>query len=223
MCIIIAKEQGREYNEQELVDAIKIAEIHNSHGAGFSLKRAGETKILVSKGYLYYYQLMIDRLEALDIQKDDELIIHLRYATAGNVDKQNCHPFIVSTDLPTILEDEVTTDLPVMAHNGTFYEYSDSNSPNSDTVNFVKEFLGQAGVLDSIYTIEAYNEIRSEQMLGTNRLCVMFPDDRPMMRIGDWNRLKKDDYCFVYSNYYHKFPSPAQAYGNSNPHTKVYH
>ena len=57
MCIIMAKESGKHFNREELVSAIKVAKIHNSHGAGFAFKRGNSPFIYLSKGYLYYYDL----------------------------------------------------------------------------------------------------------------------------------------------------------------------
>ena len=220
MCIIIAKRKGRVYSEEELTSAIKIAEEHNVHGAGFALKREGEEKVYLSKGYLYYYDIMVERLRDLDIQENDELVVHLRYATSGDVSVANCHPFVVSSDLAMVEEDEIEVDLPVLAHNGTFWDFSYTNTKTSDTVNFITEFASQEGALDALRTIQQTNEDMAKAMMGSNRICVLFPDARPMMTVGSWNRLKKEDYCFVYSNFYHQYPDVARAYGGKSPHVQ---
>lgn len=218
MCIIIAKEKGKQYNEAELISAIDVAKIHNSDGAGFAFKRGNSETIYLSKGYLTYYENMLDRLRELNITEDDELIVHLRYATAGNVDSANCHPFVVSSNDELVKSDEIETNLPVMAHNGTFYDYSYTKDENSDTVNFIKEFASKEGVLDALATIKEASIDRITSLMDTNRICAIFPGDKPMLRIGDWNKKNKEDACFVYSNYYHIYPDSARAYGDKNPH-----
>lgn len=218
MCIIIAKEKGKKYNEQELIDAIEVAKIHNSDGAGFAFKKGNSETILISKGFLFYYEIMLERLAELDIQPEDELIVHLRYATSGNIDAENCHPFVVSS-VPSILkETEAEVKEPVLAHNGTFYEYSYTNSEDSDTIHFIRELASKEGVLESLATLNKSIPFKMEDFLGSNRICVIFPGDKSMLRMGEWNRLDNGD--FEYSNFYHKYPDSTRAYGGKSPHTK---
>lgn len=218
MCIIIAKERGKKYNKKELESAIEIAKIHNSDGAGFAFKRGNSDSIYLSKGYLFYYGLMLNELDKLDIQPEDELIVHLRYATAGDVDAANCHPFVVSDNEDMIKQDEIEVNLPVMAHNGTFYEYSYTNDVNSDTVNFIKDFASGEGVLDGLASMWKSDPFMGRKLLDSNRICVIFPGDKPMFKMGDWNRKTTEDNCFIYSNYYHIYPDSNRAYGNNSPH-----
>lgn len=205
MCIIIVKEVNTKLNKTELEASIKVAQKHNCHGAGFAVKKADSGLIHVSKGYLFHYELMLKSLYAYDIQEDDEVIVHLRFATSGKVNQINCHPFVVDEDLDTILLDEATVNLPVMAHNGTFYEFSDKKDSNSDTVNFVKDFLALPNVLDSIESIWDANPYLADNIIGNNRVSIMYPEaNRQMLLLGDWNYIKKGSW--VYSNYYHTNP-----------------
>jgi predicted glutamine amidotransferase len=220
MCIIIAKKRGVEYNKKELEEAIKVAKIHNSHGAGFAYKRGDSEEIYLSKGYLYYYDLMLDKLDALNIQQEDELIVHLRFATSGLVDDSNCHPFIVSSDLEEVLETETVTNKLVMAHNGTFYDYSYKDDDNSDTVNFILEFASIPNAINSLKVLKNIDKNLPYKILDGNRLCFMHPGKERMVLFGDWNKLNKEDAGFVYSNYYHMFPDSHRAYGGKSPHNK---
>lgn len=205
MCIIIAKRAGANFDMDELKDATEKASIHNSHGAGFSLKKEGSNNILLSKGY-WYHELLLDRLEELEIEKGDELMIHMRYATSGNVDTANCHPYVVAEHIDDILIDEaILTDNAVVSHNGTFHMYSDKDSDYSDTVNYIEQYLSADGILDAMRAIEQADYFQMYKLMTGNRLCIMHPDkNKDMDTFGYWNKRKDDS--FVYSNYYHIQP-----------------
>ena len=224
MCIIMAKESGKHFNREELVSAIKVAKIHNSHGAGFAFKRGNSPFIYLSKGYLYYYDLMLEKIDELDVQPEDELMIHLRFATAGSVNAANCHPYIVSKELSEITKDEEETTLPVMAHNGSFYDYTFKDDVNSDTVNFVSMFAAHENAINTLSVLKNIDLKEGtsllENVIQRNRLCFMFPGDKKMVRYGDWNRYTDEEtYSLVYSNLYHKYPTPDKAYGDVSPHS----
>lgn len=223
MCIIMVKESGKHFNREELVDAIKVAQIHNKHGAGFAFKKGKSKTIYLSKGYLYYYDLLVDAIDNLNVQLEDELMVHLRYATAGKVNAANCHPFVVSQNPEEVTVDEIETTLPVMAHNGSFYDYSFKDDPNSDTVNFIEMFAAIPGAIESLETLNKIDlEFKSdlvEKLIAKNRLCFMFPGNKKMVRYGDWNQyVDTKKYSLKFSNYYHKYPDTARAYGDKSPH-----
>lgn len=220
MCIIIAKQKGKAYNKQELIKAIKTAKIHNKHGAGFALKKADNpNQIILSKGYMFYYDIMLDRLDKENIQEEDELMIHLRYSTGGYINKANCHPYIVSDDIDEVKEDEMLTEKPVLSHNGTFWEHQYQNDINSDTVNFILEYASVPGVLDNLKFLKEVDSIKASNILGMNRICTLFPGEgEDMLIMGSWNKMEEDG-DFIYSNFYHTHTTPAKAYGGKSPHT----
>ena len=227
MCIIIAKEEGDRFDLKELKSSMQTASLHNCHGAGFAVKKANTGMVHLSKGYLFYYDLMLEALEQLDIQTEDEVMIHLRFATSGNINKQNCHPYVVSKEIQEIRKDELVTNTEVIvAHNGTFPEYVDPTSKVSDTVNFIQLFLAQSGVVEGMSNIYYADPNALDSMIGlNNRLCLMFPNEQPMLRIGNWNKLKEG--TFHYSNYYHSnayngYVKPGTIVHNSNPYANAY-
>jgi hypothetical protein len=206
MCIIIAKPAGQKFNMVELEKSVENAKKHNSHGGGYAIKREGETTIKLIKGFIYP-EIMLEHLELEDIKLNDEVMIHLRFSTSGLTNTANCHPFIVSTDIDEIVQDDVVTNKPVIAHNGTFINYSDAKSVHSDTVHFVKDFLAIDGTLTDIYNICCVDQDFIEASLGNNRLCIMFPDEREMLLLGSWNVPEgKAKTSFFYSNYYYCNP-----------------
>lgn len=68
--------------------------------------------------------------------KNDKLMLHLRYTTAGKTNLRNAHPF------PVLEYYTDNTDLR-MAHNGTIFDYKPkgSNTDESDTRAFVRQFV----------------------------------------------------------------------------------
>jgi predicted glutamine amidotransferase len=205
MCIIIAKRAGVNLDLQELKDAAKTASLHNCHGTGFAVKRENSENIILSKGYKYY-EVALETLEKMKIQKGDELMFHMRYATAGEVDVENCHPYVVADNLKDILVDEaVITNNAVVSHNGTFDYYTDKKSNYSDTVHYVKEYLSEEGVLESMRNIEYASYYQMYRLMGNNKLCIIHPDvNLDMDTFGYWNMRKKES--LIYSNYYHIQP-----------------
>lgn len=224
MCIIIAKKKGKTFDREELSKAVKVAQVHNSHGGGFALKRAGSEEIYLSKGYISYYEIMLERLDDLDIQDDDELIIHLRYATSGLINQENCHPFVVSENLSEVQETEIMTNKMVMAHNGTLSDWNYINDTNSDTVNFILEFASQYNAVNALLALRNIDNRLASKIIGENRLAFLRPK-ADMALLGNWFTMEegKND-TFVYSNLYCRFEDSYRAYGGHNPHkTVVYH
>ena len=205
MCIIIAKKAGVTLDMEELESAASMASHHNSHGIGFALKRKGSNNIILSKGYRYY-EMVLDKLSELKVEDDDELMVHMRFATSGKTDIANCHPYVVSNNLDNILLDEaVIINHSVVSHNGTFDWYAEAKSEFSDTVHYIKEFLSAEGVLEGMRTIKKADSYQMHLLMQANRLCIINPDkDLPMDLYGSWNRRKLKS--LVYSNFYHIQP-----------------
>jgi len=205
MCIIIAKRAGVKLDFAELKDAAKTASLHNCHGTGFAVKKEGSSNIILSKGYKYY-EIALDVIEKMKIQKGDELMVHMRYATAGETNVENCHPYVVSDNFKEILVDEaVITDKAIVSHNGTFDYYVDAKSEYSDTIHYIKDYLSEEGVLESMRSIEYASYYQMYRLMGSNKLCIIHPDvNLDMDTFGSWNMRKKES--LIYSNYYHIQP-----------------
>ena len=203
MCIIIAKKAEDEFSEKELIDASKTASIHNCHGVGFAVKKAGSNNIILSKGYKYH-ELAIQRLMEFKIQKGDEFMFHMRYATSGHVDDINCHPFIISSKIDEIITPEVVvSNKSVVSHNGTFDYYVDKESEYSDTVHYIENYLSAEDIIPSMRSIEDASYYQLYSLLRGNRLCIMHPNE-DMDIFGSWNTRKNGK--LLYSNYYHIQP-----------------
>lgn len=80
MCVIIVCPKGVDRPSNRILNSARKV---NSHGFGF----VSDTS--------YYRSMDFDRfIEELDkVDKNENLIIHMRYATHGSIKKGNCHPF----------------------------------------------------------------------------------------------------------------------------------
>ena len=134
MCIIIMREAGVELD----ADKFKTLVMNNPNGWGISVPDG--------EGNLLTFRQVEDEdtdAEALyeyihDEFKDDKIMLHLRYTTAGDTILRNAHPF-------PVLEREADGSDVRLAHNGTLTSYVPSaNSTNkweSDTRVFTRNFV----------------------------------------------------------------------------------
>ncbi len=126
MCIIVYKPQGLSIERQTLETCF----LHNPDGAGFMYPCEG--RLLIQKGY-FEFDEFIEAWEKCRKLHGDSLpvVFHFRIATAGNIDKRNCHPHRIKNDLG-------------FAHNGIL---SCVNVPKgsrlSDTILYRDRYLGK--------------------------------------------------------------------------------
>jgi len=95
----------------------------NPHGAGFAY--AVNNKLNVRKGFFTFEEFW----DAFNpIQEGAPAIIHFRYASAGVISPENCHPFRIDAN-------------HAMIHNGTFWDFADAESKQSDTGHYTSKLL----------------------------------------------------------------------------------
>ena len=118
MCLIVAKPKGKKnaLTKERFVRAAT----RNPHGIGIAYNDGSGLKV----------EKFIDVKDKLDdiykiIENADAYLIHFRYATHGNKDLENVHPFKVTDNL-------------YVAHNGVLSKYPEINKEWSDTRNFVE-------------------------------------------------------------------------------------
>jgi len=80
MCVIIVKPQGIDMPDEKLLTR---AALFNPHGFGFCTSEILFKTLSINS--------LITKLKK--VEKDEQCIIHLRYATTGSVKTANCHPF----------------------------------------------------------------------------------------------------------------------------------
>lgn len=145
MCIAIVKPKGVSLPE-DFDTQIRISAYSNDDGLGLALWRDGSKSIIVSKGYINNTEKFIEKVKSLNIQPEDILLLHARVSTHGNINSENCHPFIISKKIEECVLTETETKKPVVIHNGVLHKYADKNSEYSDTCKFANEYLTDQNV-----------------------------------------------------------------------------
>lgn len=129
MCIIIERKPGFQIPEQKLENAI----INNPDGYGICFP-AGDNRLTV------YRDVSKPEPEMLattlnEHLKNEQILLHLRYNTAGSTILRNAHPF------PVLERSKDGLDIR-MAHNGTIHSFKPSKDINSsDTRLFVRDVV----------------------------------------------------------------------------------
>lgn len=118
MCIIFHKPKNIILPNEVLENCWKS----NPHGAGFMV--AKDNKLIVNKGFFSLEEF----INAYDVYKTENIVAHFRWATHGNKDTNNCHPFVVNENL-------------AFAHNGVIHGIHKTGSVNSDTWHFNEEII----------------------------------------------------------------------------------
>jgi len=122
MCIILAKPASKEVSKETLLECWNS----NSDGAGYMYNANGTLRI--KKGFFSFdsfYQSYKDSV----VGRNRKAVIHFRIKTHGEVNKENCHPFNVNTDV-------------AFAHNGIISNVSTKDNKDfSDTWHFNEKIL----------------------------------------------------------------------------------
>ena len=202
MCLISICPKGTEKNTKEVHDFIGNGFISNTDGSGFMYKKDGTNKINVVKGF-FDSQEMIDYISKLNLEVNDELVIHHRNGTSGLVSAENCHPFVISKDNNTITDTCIETDNPCIVHNGMIYGITNQmflNSQFSDTFAFVKYIMAADGVMEMYNNSFSTFELLTDSFLGSDKLCLLHPD-RDLTTVGNY----LTDNGYLHSNSGYKF------------------
>ena len=118
MCVAIYKPKGIVLsNEKDMQLAFK----KNPHGAGFAWK-SGDRRISLRKGF-FSFEALWDAWQAV---QEKEAILHFRHASMGEINKDNCHPFVLK-------------NFGVVIHNGHFSGYGTKEV--SDTRQWLETVL----------------------------------------------------------------------------------
>jgi hypothetical protein len=141
MCLIAIKSQGVAVDIGLLEGAFR----NNPHGAGLAYRDCDKGVLVVRKGFMAFESLAQYVRENRDLLGQAEVIFHFRYATAGGVCPELCHPFAIEDCTALALE----TAAPVVFHNGHMSELVGLDDAVSDTAVLVMEYLTPlVGVLE---------------------------------------------------------------------------
>lgn len=126
MCVIIYKSQGTVLDLETLFDAYTM----NPDGIGIAYRK--DNRVFCEKG------LSFDDL-CMWAHGNRELLVHLRYATHGEVSDLMCHPFPVTTHEKSFDYDVFSFTEDILMHNGIISNYGDKYE--SDTLQFTRDCL----------------------------------------------------------------------------------
>jgi hypothetical protein len=159
MCVIVHKPAGVVLDEETLAECFK----KNSDGAGVAYvdpKRG----LVIDKGY-FKFKPFYKKLCQLMQQ---ELLIHFRVTSRGEISVKNCHPFgWRSKELPQYTF--------AIAHNGTFDWRS--TVAHSDTACFISDLLGPHLDRDPYFLDTHTGMTLLERAISSrNKLCILRHD-----------------------------------------------
>lgn len=183
MCIIIYQPCGEEVKKTVL----KKCWNSNRDGAGFMF--CHDRKVVIRKGFFdfdAFYKAY--RYELKHRAKKSHVVIHLRYATHGKVDKANCHPFRINNSAAFV-------------HNGVIKNLDvPKSSIDSDTRIFNRDVL--KNLPKKWWENESVLELLSGY-IGKSKIVVMSKDGAVTLineHLGIW------DGPIWFSNTYYKLP-----------------
>lgn len=119
MCLAIYKPKGKLVSYSALEAGFK----KNSDGAGFAYNMGG--KLIVQKGFFKFDEF----IKAYEPHANRQMVIHFRWATHGEKNQFNCHPWLI----------EVGDWQMATIHNGILHV--ESTEQMSDTGHFVHGWL----------------------------------------------------------------------------------
>lgn len=172
MCIAIVKPVGVDLPSKE---RLKICFDNNPHSTGFgiSLKGVNYNSIMKYSDFDLFY-----KMAQVFITKSHLAFIHFRYATHGEINLDNCHPFFISDN-----QKEQCQNRPVLMHNGVF-QLGKLKDDKSDTLTLVEKIYS--------HNLELDNDLITK---SNNKIAIMYNDSKYKL-YGEWIQ---DDGC-IYSN-----------------------
>lgn len=156
MCLaVVVYNYPDEEDIQNVLEGLDNAWDDNPHGGGIAYADKGV--IIIDKGYFDKGAFLARVEDTLRAEYDSDVLIHLRYASAGELGEENCHPFSIGKEQAFI-------------HNGTISQMKAKiNDKKSDTQLF-GEFL--TGLPADFTEHKGYTELL-EDYLGFNKVAVI--------------------------------------------------
>jgi len=171
LCLIIAKPKGVEINNF-LLEAIRRGSLLNNDGTGFAFKKNKSKEIVIDKGY-WNMHILENKLKSLKLDKDDELIVHCRMSTHGEVIGLNTQPFSVNKS--TIDKLNSSGEFPAICHNGIMGDYYLENEKGSDTYQFVDKYLLTDFVKDT-FIKDPKKILKTNRFSKDQKFAILSPD-----------------------------------------------
>lgn len=195
MCLISVLPKGTiKYNKQ-VEDFISSGFKCNGDGSGYMYKKDGDKFVYINKGF-FNLDMLLKSIKDLNLQLNDELVVHHRIGTAGAITASNTHPFVVSTNHSEVIMLSGKTNKPVLTHNGIFREikmFENLNKQFSDTYAFARYIL--TNTIEDLINFQDDFLKSMDNVIGWSRMCLLFPD-RDLLMTGDF----KEDGGYYHSN-----------------------
>lgn len=216
MCIIIERSPGFEIPYEKLKNSV----INNPDGYGIAFPE-DDGKLRVIRSAEEPDADDLHRLLTEDL-KEDRVLLHLRYTTAGATNLRNAHPF------PILERDVDGVDLR-MAHNGTIGSYRpEAGESSSDTRLFVRDmvrplFKRMAGIMEPEEILaDPLTKSILTGLIPTSSVLYFMDGHGNTMGINETGNGGKREDSWYYSNTYsfnadHRTPTPysyGSPYGN---------
>lgn len=178
MCVAILKPAGVRFPTQARLKKCWAA---NPHGAGF-MARAGNDDVRIQKGFMSFSSFW-KAFRAAKFRVADEVVIHFRRMTRGEVSPGHCHPFPLLNTRTALMATEIVAEAG-MAHNGTIRDLAEV--PLSDTQVFVRDVLSDPAIWRHIETLSVQKLIN--MAAAPSRLVVM-PGKGNTVLFGNWENV----------------------------------
>lgn len=158
MCIAIYKPHGT----KPLWDLYRNGHDGNPHGWGFAVVRKGQ--LIVKHGYSPDANKSWRQFKrAFGSYGGNQALIHFRWATHGNREAENCHPFFVSDGL-------------AMIHNGVVNIDCDIDKTKSDTWHFVQHVLKPLHSENRNFFLAAHHAYTNQKAHYGSKFCFLRAD-----------------------------------------------
>ena len=214
MCIIVAKPRN---TQLPTWNTLEKCFKRNPDGAGFMYSHEGVVHI--KKGFMTFGEFkkaFREEKKHFDFEKE-AVVFHFRIATHGEVSKECCHPFAVSTDLDRLRETEVTARYGC-AHNGIIYGRN-TNNRKSDSMDYIMNIVAPLARLtrtDLCRDKYALN-ILKDTLGNTNKLAIMDGEGNVRL-VGAFT----EDKGVYYSNTTYKYPKVTTSYYGTGTYASGY-
>lgn len=178
MCLISVLPKGTEKYNEKTISFIRKGATTNTDGSGFMFKRENDDCINIKKGFFNITD-MLEEIKKLNLKKEDELVIHHRIGTSGEICAKNTHPFLIYDDDKLCSETDLTINKPALVHNGMFSGIRDFMSLNPkfcDTYAFARYIISEPGIYNLIYDNYKLFELLFKDILSFNKVCILDPN-----------------------------------------------
>lgn len=178
MCIAIVKPVGAKLPSK---DRLKICFDNNPHSIGFgiSLKGINYNTIMKYSDFDLFY-----KMAQVFITESHLAFIHFRYATHGEINLDNCHPFFISDN-----QKEQCQNKSILMHNGVF-QLGKLKDDKSDTLTLVEKIYKE--------NLSLNDELISR---SNNKVAIMNCNCEYQL-FGNW--ILETDNCFYSNGSYRK-------------------